>query len=380
MNTMKPLFALAALCIVPAVLQAQAVDTTVCEILKSPASFNDKIVRIKAATVSAGFDEFVIKGEDCHHHIDAIWLSYPEGTKTKSGPLAIVQLQPARNFGGTVKPVTRTQVTLDASKDFKQFDALLAAPYKTNGICLGCAKNDVTATITGRIDAAVPLLNRDAEGKIIAIAGFGNLSAYPVRLVLQSVSDVAPHEINYGNAVDIMKSDTGSPAIAGDSTGAAHQIAKNWGPDNPIGKQIERAAAAFGKQGEDNGVEVGFGSGSDASPRIEQQGEHASPDGLLYNCTFDSGRLKGNALALAIVHIGEHIADLREHQDQAETLFSLENRAWVTTALAAIGARQKTLTIPGGYVIWNSAWPQSDINTRSGEALTEFLKTQALYQ
>ena len=377
---MKRLLALSALITLSATLHAQAVDTTVCDILKDPISFDGKIVHIKAATVSAGFDEFVIKGEDCHHHIDAIWLSYPEGTKAKSGPLAILQLQPARNFSGTVSPATRKPVTLDASKEFKQFDSLLAAPYKTNGICLGCAKNEVTATLTGRIDAAVPALKRDASGKITAISGFGNLNAYPTRLVLQSVSDVASHEINYGNAVDIMKNDPGTSSNGADGVAVAHQIAKNWGPDNPIGKQIQRAADAFGKQGDDNGVEVGFSGGNDASARLEQQGDHASPDGVLYNCTFDNGRLKGNALALALAHMGEHIADLRDTHGQAETLYNLENRAWVTTALTAIGARQKTLTIPGGYVIWNAAWPQADINTRSSEALTEFLGKQALYQ
>jgi hypothetical protein len=61
-------------------------------------------------------------------------------------------------------------------------------------------------------------------------------------------------------------------------------------------------------------------------------------------------------------------------------LYSLENRGWVTTALTAVGLRQKTLTIPGGYLIWNAAWPPADINKLSSDALTEFLKTQALLQ
>lgn len=100
--------------------------------------------------------------------------------------------------------------------------------------------------------------------------------------------------------------------------------------------------------GDDNGVLITFSGMNEASPLAEQKGSGASPDGVLYNCTFDSNRLNGNALALAIAHMGEHVADLRDSPTSSATLYDLENRAWVTTALAAIGARQKTLTIPGG--------------------------------
>jgi hypothetical protein len=41
------------------------------------------------------------------------------------------------------------------------------------------------------------------------------------------------------------------------------------------------------------------------------RGDKNSPDGLLFNCTFDMDKLKGEALARAISHVGTHIADLR---------------------------------------------------------------------
>jgi hypothetical protein len=119
---------------------------------------------------------------------------------------------------------------------------------------------------------------------------------------------------------------------------------------------------------------------NEVAPHVEQKSAHSSPDGVLYNCTFDSSRLKGNALALAIAHVGEHVADLRDAQTASPTLYNLENRAWVTTALTAIGARQKTLTIPGGYMVWNAAWPPADINKLSSDSLSEFLKNEALLQ
>ena len=146
---MKHFLALAAFCAFSLGLHAQVVDTTVCDILKNPKSFDGKIVRIKA-TVAAGFDQFAVKGPGCGHYINDIWFSYPEGTKGKAGPVALLQMQMAHNFTGTVPTVTRTPVTLDKSKDFKQFDSLLATPHKGSAMCLGCTRYEVTATLVGR--------------------------------------------------------------------------------------------------------------------------------------------------------------------------------------------------------------------------------------
>ena len=247
-------------------------------------------------------------------------------------------------------------------------------------MCLGCTKSEVSATLTGRIDAVQAVLRHNTEGKIVDITGFGNLNAYPVRLVLQSVSDAVAHEIDYSKVAAATKAETSTDAPAGDAIASVHGFAKVFGASSPLGDQVERAAAAFGKQGEDNGVIVAFSGMNETPSRLELKGTKASPDGVLYNCTFDSNRLKGNALAFAIAHMGEHIAGIRDAKGAAETLYSLENRAWVTTALAAVGARQKSLTIPGGYMIWNSTWPPADINKLSSDALSEFLKNEALLQ
>jgi len=40
-----------------------------------------------------------------------------------------------------LKTATRTPVTLDKSKDFKQFDSLLSQPHQKGlDMCLGCAR------------------------------------------------------------------------------------------------------------------------------------------------------------------------------------------------------------------------------------------------
>jgi hypothetical protein len=82
-------------------LSAQIVDASVCDILNNPESFDGKTVRVKGEVI-AGFEEFVIKGADCNSPVDAIWLSYPSGTKAKAGPAATLQFQVSKNNSSEV--------------------------------------------------------------------------------------------------------------------------------------------------------------------------------------------------------------------------------------------------------------------------------------
>lgn len=370
---MNRLIAWACLCAFCYCLHAQVVDTTVCEILKDPQAFNGKIVRVKG-TIGAGLDQFVVKGAGCSQQVNGVWLSYPEGTKAKSGPWAMLQLQPAKNFAGMVAAVERTPVQLDKNKDFKQFDTLLATAYKGGGMCLGCGRYAVSATLVGRLDGTVPGLKRDGAGKIVGISGFGNLNAYSAQLVLQSVSDVTSQEIDYSkNAV--AASGNSSP---GSDAGA--KLASEFGSNSVLKNQPKRAIDAFGKPGDDNGVDVAFGATNEVSPKSESQGNSASPDGVLFNCRFDGDRLKGDLMGRVMTHLGEHIADLRNPEPGIETagMYQLEYRAWMTTMLGAIQAGQKTLMLPGGYVVWNSSWPTPSLNKHTDDALVDFLTNEAL--
>src|SRR5882672_5060880 len=152
MRTLLFFFVLA-VCLIPSSLRAQIVDSRVCDILASPQSFDGKIVRIKGVVI-AGFEEFAIKGTGCNQLVSAIWLAYPEGTKGKAGPAAFLRLQLAKNGPAAVTKVSRASVTLDKNKDFKDFDNFLATPAKVNGLCLGCVKYTVAATLVGRLDGA----------------------------------------------------------------------------------------------------------------------------------------------------------------------------------------------------------------------------------
>jgi hypothetical protein len=97
---------------VPSSLTAQVVDSTVCDILANPHSYDGKLVRIKGVVI-AGFEEFTIEGPGCTQIVNAIWLDYPEGTKGKAGPAAFLRLQLAKNNPSEVTSVSRAPVTLD---------------------------------------------------------------------------------------------------------------------------------------------------------------------------------------------------------------------------------------------------------------------------
>lgn len=362
--------------------QAQVVDTTVCDVLKNPASFNGKMVRVKG-TISVGLDQFIIRGPECGQQVDGIWLAYPEGTKGKAGPDAMLELQPAHNFAGKYAPPTRTAVTLEKDKAFKQFDSLLAEVHKGPYMCLGCRRYQVTATLVGRLDGVADAsLQRDASGKIIGFGGFGNMNVYPARLVLQSVSDVTPNAIDYSKADALAKGNMPAPEPPGgsfDPLAAAHSAAMAIG-SSQAGIEAQKDAEVYGKKGENNGVNIGFGRMNELSEKDEDQGAGDSPDGVLYNCTFNMNHLQGSTLAAAILHIGQHVSELRnpKPEDAGIPPVILEANAWAVTVSAAMGMRQKFLVLPGGGVAWNWKWAQTDISSNFQSALTSYFADEAL--
>jgi hypothetical protein len=366
-------------------LHAQATDTTVCDVVKNPASFDGKMVKI-TGTVVAGFDEFIIedaKDPNCGFQVDGIWLSYPQGTKGKAGPMAMVTVQPARNFSGKFTPPTRAAVTLQKDKDFKQFDSLLSQTHqKGANECLGCPRYHVTATLVGRLDAVADAsIQRDASGKITSFGGFGNMNAYPARLVLQSVTEVTPKEIDYSKIDDAVKGDfgppPGGPGGSSDPNTVIQNMQKMLGsmPANPSKDELEKAIGAYGKQGEHSGVEVLTGVSNEPKDEL---GAKDSPDGASFNCMFNLDRLQAESLNMAVIHIGEHVADLRAIQNgTAATPIVLENNAWVVTTVEAVTGGTKYLTLPGGYMLWNTTWPAGERNDDMEAALKSFLSNEA---
>ena len=352
--------------LIPSSSRAQIVDTTVCDILAEPQSFDGKIVRIKGIAI-AGFEEFAIKGTGCSQAVGAIWLAYPEGTRGKAGPAATLGLQFGKNHPAVVSNVSRTPVAIDKNKEFKEFDKLLSTQAKSDGLCLGCVKFTVAATFVGRLDGTKDSgLIRDESGKVIGLSGFGNLNRYKARLVLQSVADLSPQEIDYAK---------GSVAASPNSVPGNVSFI----PNSPAADQVKRAAAAFGAQGEDNGVGVGFGVANEILKQETTKSNSNSPDGLLFNVTFDGERLKGPAMEVAMSHMGTHIADIRSTASELANLplYGLEFRAWQTAAVSALADKLKTLMLPGDYLIYSQSWPNADLGKNVNSGISSFLANWA---
>ncbi len=370
---------------------AQVQDVTVCQVLAKPVSFNGQMVRIKGEVV-AGFDNFEIRDLSCKQAVNAIWLEYPEGTHGKAGPAALLTLQPAKNASFATNTVTGPAVKLEKNKEWNQFDKLLSTPVKTNGVCLGCMTNTVNATLVGRIDGVETAgLQRDAQKKFSGVQGFGNLQAYRARLVLQSVTDVEARSVDYSKVADIGP----APAKAGDDAGGggrkgggggggkpdpadgARGMAKAFPPESIPGKELIRIAAVFPKEGEDNGVVVSFGTSNEATKSEVEKGSWKSPDGVLFDCSFDMDRLKGHALSMATEHLGSEIADLRDTSGKTTTLETMEIRGWQATLYAALATREKALILPGAFLLWDASWEPAASTGKANDALAGFLKASS---
>jgi hypothetical protein len=100
-----------------------------------------------------------------------------------------------------------------------------------------------------------------------------------------------------------------------------------------------------------------------------------SPDGLVFQATFDAGRLKGPAMELVISHLGTHIADIRSPEPGIRDLsaYGAEFRAWQTSILNAVADKVKALTLPGGYMIYNQSWSDSDLGKNANSGISGFL-------
>jgi hypothetical protein len=365
-------------------IHAQAVDVNVCDVVKKPQNFNGKTVRIKGV-VFAGFDSFIVKDPtgECGFPVDAIWLDYPQGTKGKAGAAAVLHIQPAHNYAGPYQAPTRAAVTLDKSKDFKQFDSLLSQIHnKGAALCVYCVKNQVSATLVGRLDTVADAsIKRDASGKVTDFGGFGSNNMYAARLVLQSVSDVSAKEQDYTASDAAVKGDVqpnpGNPDLF-DPLEAAGKVVAGPLANTPAAAQAQKAIGAFPKRGEKNGVTIVTGGVNEV--KDEGPGKVDSPDGVLYTVHFNQDRLQGPAYIRALFHMGEHIADLRSMTGQNDMAppYVLEFNAWSMSISSGIVSGDKALTLPGGSVVWNVTWTADNRQSNMEAGVSSYLKAAAI--
>jgi hypothetical protein len=160
--------------------QGKVATTTVCDVVKKPAAFDNKFVRF-TATLTGNFEISSIH-DSIHQDCGSIWFTYPG-----SGPSAYVSF----STGEPSKP--RPSVQLIKDKKFNEFQKYVDAKMygrQRDSICTDCTRYEVTAVMIGLVEFAGP-------GQ-----GFGHMNSFPVQFVLRSiektsVKDLAP---NYDSA------------------------------------------------------------------------------------------------------------------------------------------------------------------------------------
>ena len=244
--------------------------------------------------------------------------------------------------------------------------------------------SEVTATLVGRWDSVADASLKYSGGKIVGFGGFGNMNAYPARLVLQSVSDVTPKEIDFAKNDEATKGEAAPEESAqtndlNSAIDAAQKAASAMAAGTAKDAAV-KATGVYGKPGDHTGVYANYGTPNEATAKDEELGTKDSPDGVLFNCTFNSDRLQGDALTRAVVHMGLHVSELRNPAPGREgaSAYLLENNAWLETAVSAFVAGQRFLTLPGGYLLWDANWPAGNRGENMEAALKDFLANEAL--
>ncbi|HXH50761.1 MAG TPA: hypothetical protein VNM47_15570 [Terriglobia bacterium] len=150
---------------------AEPTNTTVCKLIKDPARFSGKMVRIRAQ-VKSGFEVAVILAE-CDHRGVGMALYYPD----------------------LVRGSDRPDFTLLKNASFEEFNRALSkfGLRPQIGPASKPPEGHVFATLVGRFDGPDKLAFTDSAGKTVVRKGYGfsPSTLYQTRLVLKSVSSVA---------------------------------------------------------------------------------------------------------------------------------------------------------------------------------------------
>jgi hypothetical protein len=188
------------------------VPSTICEIVRNPDRFDNKLVKLQA-TLAGNFEISAIH-DPAHDDCGSLWFTYAGG-----GPEASVSIN-------TLTPdAPRPVVQLRRDSAFQHFQDMVSTkmyPRKRGIGCMDCARYEVSATMTGMVEYAGP--NK----------GFGHMNGFPVQFVLQSIEatsvkdlsshykasdfSVTPTCFPTGYISGILRDDQGRPVEDGDLT------------------------------------------------------------------------------------------------------------------------------------------------------------------
>jgi hypothetical protein len=163
-----------------AAAQDKVPTATVCDVVKEPATFDNKFVRL-VATLAGNFEISSIR-DSAHKDCGSMWFTY-----AGSGPSAYVSF----SAGQPSKP--RPSVQLVTDNKFHEFEKFVDAKMYTrheDSLCMDCPRYEVTAVMVGLVEVAGP-------GQ-----GFGHMNSFPVQFVLHSIEKTSVKDLstNYASA------------------------------------------------------------------------------------------------------------------------------------------------------------------------------------
>jgi len=175
-----------------ATVPRKPVDTTICEILKRPYAFNDKLVRVRGS-VSVSSEYSTIDDGTCSDK-DGIWFAWGDGS-SPPGLVATIAggaYPGAEDAEGRIVPPFEVRLVRDSN--FRKFDRLLRAAVKADERDAKSESGEyvfhqVTATFIGRIDGVSPEIHAFHLKRTnkFDYLDFGQGGQFDAQLVVKSV-------------------------------------------------------------------------------------------------------------------------------------------------------------------------------------------------
>lgn len=183
----------------PKVATPKALETTVCQIMRDPSSFNNKLVKLRGY-VSVSFEYSMLRAEGCD---EVLWFALADG----SGPPGLVATVNGAGRPGSKDskgtPIKPISIKLLRDLNFDKFEHYMSIQAEAKPCFnplsepspVDCDVERVTATFTGRIDSVskqihAAHLKRPANASPDS-RGFGQMGVFDAQFVLQSVADVS---------------------------------------------------------------------------------------------------------------------------------------------------------------------------------------------
>jgi hypothetical protein len=170
------------------------IDATVRDVAENPASFNNKLVRLRGR-VSGNFEYSTIEGDECN---EALWFDYADTADV--GPPGLVMHVSGSAIPGAEdsegKRILPIRVELAQNLNFRRFQKLMEARVRADARDEKTAAGKyvfhcVTATFIGRIDGVSPEIHafhkRRSPTDHADYLGFGQMGLYDAQFVMQSV-------------------------------------------------------------------------------------------------------------------------------------------------------------------------------------------------